>query len=1016
MTTLVEMGTQNASLLVTDGDKFFVYVTEHSGRDPFVERAEAAAIKAEEMRDEVIPLHADVVTKHGEVLSTAAEVEQDAEDAANSASNAQISAGEAAKSETNSANSATTSTEQAGISGTEADRSKREADRAQDIANALGDTFSDFGAWAVGPDGNLPPKPDPKISVMWTVSVAGNVGEINFNQGEGLIYSPHLDSDPDNNASGFFKRAGEALIPVPPQDIEILEDLIMQQGKEIRFKIADTVEARALRLDTDGDLVVGDADWTETQPQHIRTVNKLGLAAKQTLHHIKEFDETGHATELYNIITDENGDVVRVTGAQTIGDLKTFSVPPQTANNPIHDNALTRRAWVVLELDKKSNTGHKHTVSDITDFPDEMPPTDHDHNDLYYGKTESDQKFAKVGGDSSKAFNVANPTGSSNAANKGWAETNFVKLSGDQSIGGVKTFTNGVKAQTFIHTADDEQGVALFGEGSTRIGGSGKAAGIQLRPDGIDFDNKDTNFISILPTSVFSPGVSGTWSLGQASARWGNVYSISGNFSGNISANKAPTDGAHLTNKTYVDGNFGRLSASNTWTAASTKFQVIDDAATTNGGLRFNTRSDRQLAYLYVNQETGKEHHAVFKTYDQAGTGDRAQIRLNGGTSSGSISLQPHTAGTATTIDSSGHMKISGNVNAKFAGLEGINLRSAVQNIDTTITFRENNEQGMNISYRGSLSDNRGELSMLDSGKYNTVAYWGRAASNPLMLMRRTIVNGGQSNPFALERTTGKANINIRFSGYADGTWQNLYAGSTHGKFAIGSNENLESSSNQYALFGLNQSWIRGQLTFNQSRPVSSNQSDIFHNGNSGDQHICRSMRENNSATWVWERISSGQVRYSTGTTGSGATRVAIDVSAGGIISDTVGSSWGHGLRAAIQLNAGAVGSAYNGVRWSNGARIQALGGTGGTIRLYPNSASTSYLMIDDSAGLQMSNGDVVAFSASKNNEQTNVERFHNREAGEGVTTLEALNKMVEVIEEQAAKIAELEQRLEAVE
>ena len=41
-----------------------------------------------------------------------------------------------------------------------------------------------------------------------------------------------------------------------------------------------------------------------------------------------------------------------------------------------------------------SPTGHKHTKSEITDFPTSMPPTAHNHDDRYYTESEMDTKLA----------------------------------------------------------------------------------------------------------------------------------------------------------------------------------------------------------------------------------------------------------------------------------------------------------------------------------------------------------------------------------------------------------------------------------------------------------------------------------------------------------------------------------------------------------------------------------------------------------------------------------------------
>ena len=45
------------------------------------------------------------------------------------------------------------------------------------------------------------------------------------------------------------------------------------------------------------------------------------------------------------------------------------------------------------ELKKKSQTGHKHTKEEITDFPSAMTPTAHNHDDRYYTENETNDKL-----------------------------------------------------------------------------------------------------------------------------------------------------------------------------------------------------------------------------------------------------------------------------------------------------------------------------------------------------------------------------------------------------------------------------------------------------------------------------------------------------------------------------------------------------------------------------------------------------------------------------------------------
>lgn len=71
-----------------------------------------------------------------------------------------------------------------------------------------------------------------------------------------------------------------------------------------------------------------------------------------------------------------------------------------------------------------------------------------------------------------------------------------------------------------------------------------------------------------------------------------------------------------------------------------------------------------------------------------------------------------------------------------------------------------------------------------------------------------------------------------------------------------------------------------------------------FGNGTDGNPINIRSMREHHSATWVWEKIANGQLRYSTGTNGGDADKITLDVSNGIInAAGELRSSAANGLR-----------------------------------------------------------------------------------------------------------------------
>lgn len=76
---------------------------------------------------------------------------------------------------------------------------------------------------------------------------------------------------------------------------------------------------------------------------------------------------------------------------------------------------------------------------------------------------------------------------------------------------------------------------------------------------------------------------------------------------------------------------------------------------------------------------------------------------------------------------------------------------------------------------------------------------------------------------------------------------------------------------------------VTGQVTFTSAPAGTGNTAHIFHNGNGtgGTAINIRSMREAASATWVWEQVVGGRLEYSTGTTGSGASTIVLNVGTG---------------------------------------------------------------------------------------------------------------------------------------
>lgn len=65
-----------------------------------------------------------------------------------------------------------------------------------------------------------------------------------------------------------------------------------------------------------------------------------------------------------------------------------------TDENPISGKGVAVAVNTLQQdINRKSNIGHKHTKSEITDFPTSMTPTAHTHDDRYYTETEMNTKL-----------------------------------------------------------------------------------------------------------------------------------------------------------------------------------------------------------------------------------------------------------------------------------------------------------------------------------------------------------------------------------------------------------------------------------------------------------------------------------------------------------------------------------------------------------------------------------------------------------------------------------------------
>lgn len=141
------------------------------------------------------------------------------------------------------------------------------------------------------------------------------------------------------------------------------------------------------------------------------------------------------------------------------------------------------------------------------------------------------------------------------------------------------------------------------------------------------------------------------------------------------------------------------------------------------------------------------------------------------------------------------------------------------------------------------------------------------------------------------------------------------------------------------------------QLNFNSEKPSTGNQADIFHNGKTETEaHNLRSMRQNISATWIWEKIKGGNMYYSTGTDGSSPSNLRLYVQDGSFGATPAGGSWGHSAPAAFSVQGSNPSLAYNLLKLGdNGAKIMANGEGGAEFRIYPVGGDANYTKITTS-------------------------------------------------------------------
>lgn len=448
----------------------------------------------------------------------------------------------------------------------------------------------------------------------------------------------------------------------------------------------------------------------------------------------------------------------------------------------------------------------------------------------------------------------------------------------------------------------------------------------------------------------------------------GGFYLNERDLSGGISA----TPFSVTPERVQLDGTI-RLHSSETIISQTT------EAIGSVQALRFNVLdTDRQLGVLYSQTTTGEDGHSiVLKAYDEDGTGDRAQLRLNGGTSYDMSLVTPN-----------GYINCENAVKFNRGGSWQCEFNdTGTDDSPQTSYMRWNNSEGTRRGYvgYGGASENfsirndnigRSGYILIDNGSFNNPA-------SDVSIRFQTgdggiLANGASPTMFAVERTNAKTNINMRFSGFQDGTWENCYVGSTYGEFVVGSGQDLSNEANQFARFGgrsssnyiygttfitkngnglvmrpteagkenyilftdasgtgNNRGYVgqpsstdeirvhsydgqvllsnnagsaklatsglfeagQGLFTGGVRYPANGSQAAWQHSGSGSASALdmTRRIREHVSSTVIWEGVASGDLRYTTGTTGSGSIQITLSCSDGVITANEFDVRTAHG-------------------------------------------------------------------------------------------------------------------------
>ncbi|ELI5427410.1 tail fiber domain-containing protein [Vibrio parahaemolyticus] len=376
-------------------------------------------------------------------------------------------------------------------------------------------------------------------------------------------------------------------------------------------------------------------------------------------------------------------------------------------------------------------------------------------------------------------------------------DSEVVKTSGAQTISGTKEFSQTLVATSIASTISVDQGLLLFSGGSTRLGGTGSAAGIQLRPNGRDVAS-DTDYFSFQPNGTVEYEGASNFSISRSGGQHG-VF-------------------AYADGRTFLTASDGNIELRPKGLSDSSKGLSMSSTGTT------------------IHSHSG----GAFLSFRDA---------VNDGNNSSSYMQWMHLDNTRRGFLGFGS---SANNNMTWFNDEGTN----------NIALKDNGEIDVNtgsvdrINLDGRVYGDR-FLSTASTG-----GSWGHSASAALTL-------DGTSSGLAYNLVkVGSDGAKIQALGEGGNSMRLYPAGGSASYFNFSPDGMLMPAD----------SIIRFQGDY----PNTGNQAPIFFDfdnpSDGSTSQVMRSMRETSTAAWVWERLNSATIQYSTGVNGNGASQITLDV------------------------------------------------------------------------------------------------------------------------------------------